>query len=256
MQVISHAEARQSRQAITLHNGTRVWLSYYLGQNFGSDGRPSGAGSAHEASELHPTAYLVEQDANTEIPAHYHRPDQFQLFTDGDGMVGRWTLNPIIVQFAGHNTPYGPIKSGSRGLDYMTLRNGWDPGVKWMPQAREELKNTVPNKRRSHITNPILPLNAAQLEKTQTDCVSHLHEEDGLQIKVYHLAPGQTILGPDPATGRGQFWFVIGGSGSAGESSIQDRSCIFVEPNAAAAQLTASFTALQVIMMQFPRDPL
>src|SRR3546814_2583395 len=46
----------------------------------------------------------------------------------------------VSVHYANAHTPYGPIRAEAEGLHYFTLRDDFDPGARFMPGARPELK--------------------------------------------------------------------------------------------------------------------
>ena len=91
---------------------------------------------------IYPMAFLVEQDADAVVGAHYHQADQFQVMVGGSGRLGTHDVAAGAVHFAGAWSPYGPLAAGGDGLHYFTLRNGWDPGARYMefPDNRATLR--------------------------------------------------------------------------------------------------------------------
>lgn len=81
---------------------------------------------------LSPTVFLVEQPANTTLKTHFHGENQFQVFVRGSGSIGRETISPMTVHYAGAYTGYGPLLSGPEGLFYFTIRAVFRPA----PRAR------------------------------------------------------------------------------------------------------------------------
>src|SRR3546814_6797918 len=65
----------------------------------------------------------------------------------------------VSVHYANAHTPYGPIRAEAEGLHYFTLRDDFDPGARFMPGARPELK---PVRRRHALSEPVTPLTAAE----------------------------------------------------------------------------------------------
>ena len=55
-----------------------------------------------------PQAFLVIQPPGAVTPAHFHEPNQFQVFVEGDGRIGAHPTAPLTVQYANGHTPYGP----------------------------------------------------------------------------------------------------------------------------------------------------
>ena len=76
-------------------------------------------------TSYHKTSYHI----NRRVQLRHHI-NQFQVFVDGSGKVGRHAALPITVQYANGYTPYGPIEAGVTGVRYFTLRQQWDPGAK------------------------------------------------------------------------------------------------------------------------------
>ena len=56
------------------------------------------------------------------------------------------------MHFAGAWSPYGPLAAGGDGLQYFTLRNGWDPGARYMefPDNRAALR-ALPRRHREAV---------------------------------------------------------------------------------------------------------
>ena len=61
-----------------------------------------------------PQGFLVTQPPGSVTPAHFHEPNQFQVFVDGSGRIGARAAPPLSVQYANGHTPYGPIVGGPR----------------------------------------------------------------------------------------------------------------------------------------------
>jgi hypothetical protein len=79
--------------------------------------------------------------------------------------------------------------------------------------------------------------------------------EDGMGALRYRLAAGESVKGPDPSTGLGQFWVVTAGSLAAGAQALPPLSLLFVRPDEAAFTATAGAEGLEVLALQYPRDP-
>jgi len=79
-------------------------------------------------------------------------------------------------------------------------------------------------------------------------------EADGLGAWRYRLAPGETITGRDPASGRGQNWLVVGGGVDVGNGeALGVFTCMFVHPDEAALRVTAGAEGAEILCMQYPR---
>jgi hypothetical protein len=150
------------------------------------------------------------------------------------------------VHFTGAYTAYGPIKPKSdKGIWYFTLRNGFDPGARFMaqPENRAALRTVPGRKHREAVAGPLTDADVGELFK----------EADGLGAWHHRLTAGEAITGPAPDTGRGQYWVVIGGTLEADGTALPRLSCVFVRPDEPAFTAKAGPDGLDVIAMQFPR---
>jgi hypothetical protein len=153
------------------------------------------------------------------------------------------------VHFTGAYTAYGPIRADAAvGVHYFTLRNGFDPGARFMtmPENRAALRSQPGRKHREAVAGPLSDHDGA----TETVLGP---EPDGMGAWRFRLGPGQQATGPDPATGRGQYWLVVSGSLALDGAALGVRSCCFVYPNHAPFTAVAGPEGLEVVAMQFPR---
>jgi hypothetical protein len=243
MPVIATADdARVNRRRGTAADGVTFWHTLYIGTT-----RYNMAPNTPdpEMGELYPMAFLVEQDPGSTASAHYHQADQFQLIVGGRGIMGTHEAKPVTVHFAGANTAYGPIRaSADTGVHYFTLRNGFDPGARFMtmPENRAALR-TIPGRRhREVVTGPLSDETGIILGP----------EPDGMAAWRYRAGPGERLIGPDPAWGRGQYWVVVEGSMIKDGREIPPLSCVFIYPEDPPFNAFAGAEGVDVIAMQFP----
>jgi hypothetical protein len=224
-------------------------------------------------------AFLVEQDPGEVANAHFHQADQFQVVVAGEGTLGTHAVRPITVHFAGAFTAYGPIHAGAAGLTYFTLRNGFDPGARYMmrDENRVALRAAAGRRHREAVAGPLdaglghvlrgpvayrsqvapgpapdlceLPL-AREAGRSQ---VLLGPESDGMAAWCYCVAPGAPMCGPAPDGGRGQHWLVVDGSVQRDGLVLGPLSCAFVYPYEAPFEATAGPAGATVLAMQFPR---
>ena len=243
MPIIASADAaRVNRRRGSAPDGVTFWHTLYLGT---SRYNMTPGAADPDASTLFPMAFLVEQDPGSTAHAHFHQQDQFQLVVDGHAMMGTHEVRPLTVHFSGAYTAYGPIQaSADAGVHYFTLRNGFDPGARFMsmPENRVALRS-VPGRQHREAVNGPLPL--AEIAIPQ--------EPDGMGAWRYRVAAGERIVGPDPATGRGQYWVVAEGTMICSDDSLPRLSCSFVNPDEAPLEAVAGPDGMDVVVMQFPR---
>jgi hypothetical protein len=245
MPVIATADdARVNRRRGSAADGVTFWHTLYIGTTRYNmaPGSPD-----PEMGELFPMAFLVEQDPGSTATAHYHQADQFQLVVDGNAMMGTHEVKPVTVHFAGKHTAYGPIRaSNDTGVHYFTLRNGFDPGARFMmmPENRAALREVRGRHHREAVSGPLADQTGAVLGP----------EPDGMGAWRYRAAAGERVIGPDPAWGRGQYWVVVAGAMTRDGQAIPPLSCAFVHPEDPPFNAYAGPEGVDVIAMQFPRS--
>lgn len=233
MPVIASADDAQPTRRRANSNGTGFWLTSYIGANRYT----ATAGTPPASSALYPMAFLVEQDPGAVVGAHYHQADQFQVMVGGSGRLGIHDVAASAIHFAGAWSPYGPVAAGRDGLQYFTLRNGWDTGARYMefPDNRAALRSM--SRRHREAVGTITPAG------------------DGLWTRCLDVAAGDCLAGSDPASGGGQFWLVLAGSMRHDARTLSPRSCLFVHPEEAPLTAVAGADGLKAMAMQFPRRP-
>lgn len=233
----SFGEVSSSRFEGRLFNGSIYARTNYLGGD-----------TSHRDT---PQALLVEQSANSVIPAHFHGINQFQVVVRGGGMLGKHAVGPVCVHYAQAYTGYGPINAGEEGVFYFTLRAQSEPGAFFFPEGRKFQK---PGARRN-VTTDLEPAGGAAalaaLDGVAEDAVIPL-EAEGLGAWRLRMGPGAAYTGPDPMSGGGQYYVVLDGSLAHGGQDYERWSCIFVEPPEAALQISAGPFGLEALVLQYP----
>jgi hypothetical protein len=159
------------------------------------------------------------------------------------------------VQYTNAFSAYGPLRAGDQGLHYFTLRNGYDPGARYVPGAAAELRHR-PRQYRAVVANPGPPLaNATLAHLTECHSKSLLPAaEDGLAAWHHRLPPGARLRGPAPGEGDGQYWVVVAGSLALGDAApLPPLSCAFLFPDEAAAEAVAGAGGAEFLVLQYPR---
>lgn len=255
--VVTRNQSRERRHHYQLPNGTNTWISSYVGIN--SVERRTLGMPAHEPVDfpppLEPIAFLVEQEANSRLPGHYHQADQFQVFIAGTGFFGIKPITGLTVHYAMAFTPYAPIQATHTPIEYYTLRNGWDPGARWMPEHKAGLMSRKHPYRHGVCVLPELEnddKSAPQIEGVaETNIVPF--EADGLGSTLYRSTSSVQIEGPDPSTGRGQYWLVLHGQCSINGEPANKHSLVFIAPNENAPTILSDSQGVAILMMQFPK---
>lgn len=248
----SRVDAERSTCRYTTTDGLETSVTSY----FGADWRATNGGTDEPPGPevLWPVAFEVAQDPNTNADPHFHIANQFQVFVRGDGLFGKHPVRSMSVHYAGAYTPYGPICAGSRGIAYITLRNGWDYGPHYMPAQRDELKagNRKPRAALSPTIDPEAEAALHALAATTRETVV-AEASDGLGGWRYRIPPHQSVRGPDPAAGRGQYWLVLAGTDASADAALGALSCTFLSPDEPPRTATAGPDGLDILALQFPR---
>ncbi|HEY1795090.1 MAG TPA: hypothetical protein VGG57_03115 [Stellaceae bacterium] len=227
------------------------WNTAFIGTNRYTlkPGEPVPADDA-----LHPMAFLVEKGPGGITKPHFHRADQYQVVVAGSGKLGLHDTGSVAVHYTDAYSAYGPIVAAGDGITWFTLRNAWDPGAKYMPDSRVELRAS--RDRHTHweaTTEPVPALPERELAATSTIAEETVLEgEHGLATWRYRLPPDARLTGPDPSGGGGQFWLVVAGTLAAGESGfLPINSCLFIGPDDGGLAATAGPGGAEALCLQF-----
>jgi hypothetical protein len=223
--------------------GPKAWIHSYINQ-----GRTRGDGTSRVAGDASPMIYLVDQEPNSSIDVHFHQVDQFQIVVGGSGAMGRHPLAPVTVHYTNAFTGYGPLKSGPDGLQYLTIRSRWDPGLRPLPEARHELPPAGTYKMRQRTTVPNAPLSVDALGELRAPSVRDLMiEPEGGAAWMVSLPPRDGELCPaDVAKDR----VLVVVSGAMRTSNGGTLSCHFV-PAGEEVFLAASAIGADILVLQF-----
>jgi hypothetical protein len=201
-----------------------------------------------------PQAYLVIQPPRSVTRPHFHQTNQFQLFVGGGGRVGKLRADPLTVQYAGGNTPYGPIVAEDDGIQYFTLRQAWDSGAKYLPAMNDTLvkgqQRQVIAVKSCHGAGEIPRRNGAIRSETLTAPTA-----DGLFMQWLALAPRTTTSLPDAAEGGGQYHVVISGSLLRAGQDLPALSVEFASADEGAVAIEAGAKGLELMLLRFAKAP-
>ncbi len=246
----STAEARQKQRLVHV-NGHDYTLSEYVGA------APL-RGKYVEGNEKNdnglPQGFLVEQPPGSVTLPHFHETNQFQVFVDGTGSMGKHAAQPLTVQYANGHTPYGPIVAGETGVTYFTLRQRWDPGAKYMPGARDKLSK---GNQRTRLKGGI-PTTTPDVRATlaHPDCETIFdREDDGMAAWIFRFGPDQACEMP-PAAGTGGQYLVVTAGELIRDGAVYDKwSMLFVTADEEQPTIHATAEGLDLLVLQFPAQP-
>ena len=245
--------------SIVAHNTARRktpngWFTSFIGKNRNTLQENE---TAPSADALYPMAFLVEKEAAAVVHPHFHQADQYQVVVQGSGRLGVHDIASIAVHYTDAYSAYGPIIAAEEGVSWFTLRNAWDPGARYMPAQRQQLREARAKfQHRESTCGPLPPLSNSELAALTASTGTAVIAEtaDGLGTWRYTVPANGSVLGPDPSTGGGQFWLVSSGSASvAGGALLPVQSCIFVAPEDQSARLIAGPGGADLVCMQFPK---
>ncbi len=210
---------------------------------------------------LNPVAFLVEKGPGGVTRPHFHRADQYQVVVGGYGKLGLHdTGGASRCIIPTRSRPMARSSRRARRIAWFTLRNGWDPGAKYMESldSRAELRAS----RRQHThweatTEPLPAAGEAELKAaTGTTTAQILEGDHGLASWRYRLPPGASLTGPEPSAGGGQYWVVLAGTlSTVGSGFLGVNSTIFVGPADGPLAVAAGPGGAEALCLQFSLVP-
>ena len=241
------AEAMRNQRQVHV-NGRDYTLSEYIGA---APLKGKYVAGNEENDNGLPQGFLVWQPPGSVTPPHFHETNQFQVFVDGSGFMGKHAARPLTIQYANGHTPYGPIKAGDDGVRYFTLRQRWDPGAKYMPGARA-LLDKGNQRTRIKADVPLTPSDVrAGLAAPLTNEL-FAPEADGMGAWLCRFGAGQDMVMP-PAVGTGgQYLVVAEGEAAVAGACYEKWSTLFVMPDEPPPTVMAGGDGLDLLVLQFP----
>ena len=204
---------------------------------------------------LSPTMFLVEQPPNCTLVPHFHRQNQFQLFVDGAGTIGRDQIGAITVHYAGAYTGYGPLVSGPEGIKYFTIRPVLESGFTPITEAKEKMLRG-PKRHAQSAPAPVCTAEQlAQLAGIEQETLIE-PAPDGLGSTITRLPPGAPLHAAHIPGSAGQFLVVVAGTLRHGADEFGKWEGLFVSADEAPPPLAAGASGAQVVaMFTPPKDP-
>jgi hypothetical protein len=200
---------------------------------------------------LSPTIFMIEQPVNTTLVAHFHRQNQFQLFVDGSGSIGRYGIEAVTVHYAGAYTPYGPLLSGPGGLKYLTIRPVRESGGFAVPDELASMKRGP----KAHVqAGPIDVMSTEELMDMTEPCEDVLvpTSNDGMGIAVHALPAHAPFTPPGMGISQGMFVVVLAGSIASGDRNLRKWESVFITPDESGFGAVAGNSGAQIAVLLCP----
>lgn len=204
-------------------------------------------GRGHQL-DVGPQAYLGRQlDGGSEIYAHFHDVDQFQIVVMGSGRFGRTPVAPVTIQYADAFSPYGPIVANDGGLGFFVFRRAAATGGWRMP----EFAHLIPRKGGRRFFADLSDLErrpAAGAVETETLWGP---AEDGLEVSAVRLGPGASAV--SAATGCGAQYLLVCGGALIQEGKLLPANAVLLqEVGESPEPVTAGDEGAVVLVLKFP----
>lgn len=216
-----------------------------------------------EASRLlpGPQGFIVDAPPDTDVDAHWHPVDQFQIYEPTPGAwYHRREVTNLVLHYTDAFSTYGPF--GSRGpgrLRFRTLRARATDLTGWMPQDRERMlrdREKVARTSRRNYMIPLLPLlTGAQSSDKGWEAI-HDPEPDGLAAYRRVVGPARTLDVPDlPAAALGRFYCVLAGALWLGNERFPEQSLLWQDHQQELPILVADpESGCDLLALQYPAE--
>ena len=196
-----------------------------------------------------PQGFLVEIPSSYHADPHFHGVNQFQLFVEGSGLLGRRSVGPGDYHYADAWTTYGPIIGGPNGLVWFTLRESGYVGRHYMPGSQALLDRHKSSRRRGSRRQAL----GAAMSGDEVGCAELLHDPDGLAVYRLTVLPGRAVPGPSVGANHGGAYIVVlDGAVVIGPARFDRRSCLYLDPGQALARLYGADVGADLMFMSFP----
>ena len=203
-----------------------------------------------------PQAFLVEQGANFDLPAHFHGQAQFQVVAAGSGYLGSHRIAPFAIHYTSARVPYGPLVAGPQGVWYFTLRAVTDEGAFRMPESRGELRRGT--KMTQFTVDPPPISTAAQMRARDAVVAETLIEPqpEGVAAWIMRLPPNTSAPAPVHGKSAGRFYIVAAGEMLIGGKVHPRLAVAWVSAEEEPFQVRSGAAGLEVLALQDPDDAL
>jgi rubredoxin len=228
--------------------------SKYIGESEGKKGESHQVPffGARNIPDL-PLASLNQHSKGYYNTTHFHTSDQFQVVISGEGMLGRHEVHPFSVHFTKAYTPYGPLKSETKGLTFFVMRTHPETGACRLPECMDQLKAAT-DRRPWQVTATADFPDASKIKgDAALKPLSGVSDEDGLAAYTLTVKPNAITQAPDATIGDGQYLVVVKGSFIHDDREHKAPALVFVWPRDGRYELCAGPQGCEAVVVNFPR---
>lgn len=195
-----------------------------------------------------PQAYLGRQlDGGSEIYAHFHDVDQFQIVVMGSGRFGRTPVAPVTIQYADAFAPYGPIVANEGGLGFFVFRRAAASGGWRMP----EHARLIPRKGGRRFFVDLSDLENRPAAGAIESKALWGPAEDGLEVIALRLGPSASMI--SAATGCGAQYLLVCAGALTQEGKLLPANAVLLQEIAEPAEpVRAGEQGAVVLVLKFP----
>jgi hypothetical protein len=201
-----------------------------------------------------PQMYMNRVDPGTELAAHFHRVDQFQVFFGTPGSVfQRKPIPPLFVHYTDAYSTYGPFRSApGEPLLYATIRAESSNFGGVMPGARRQ-RLYLGDRQLSTAVEGWEPESLPAAGQVDADPVFD-RDTDGLSATLVRLGPGGSTQLTRPQAISGRALCVVTGElrRSQGTVSYGPRSLGWTGPDEVSSTVVAGPRGCAVLVLDFP----
>jgi hypothetical protein len=199
-----------------------------------------------------PQMYMNRVDEGTQLAAHFHRVDQFQVFFGSrDSVFQRKPIAELVVHYTDAYSTYGPFNSGElEPLLYATIRAESSNFGGVMPGAR----HLRPYRGNRQLSVDVENWGVANLPAAAEFDIRKLFDAqpDGLGALLIRLGPNATVDLSQEVPTSGRALCVVSGEIRFGEQTFGARSLGWNPADGGPINLVAGPQGAAVLAMDFP----
>ncbi|MGE3621219.1 MAG: hypothetical protein AB7L84_12230 [Acidimicrobiia bacterium] len=210
---------------------------------------------AAQAAGDGPQAFLVEDyPVDSQLGAHFHDVDQFQVFLPAPGAYYQRTpLDAPMVHYADRYTTYGPFGSGEPGFAFLTLRRHAAAVTAFMPRSRDLLAGRPGRNRHVRVAGrDRAPADGPAGHGVEVEALFG-PDPDRMAASVVTIEAGATASLAEDEGSDGRYLLVLDGTAETAEGRrLGPLSLGWSDPGGAPVVLRGGADGARVVVMQFP----